>query len=935
MRRCSELPLAVGVLIVAGAVSSAPAQEPTDAAPVGYTVLQESPDRLIVELPNRLLVVAQQLDAAPVVSAQVWVKTGSIYEQEHVGAGLSHLLEHLASAGTTTTRSEAESNRLLGLMGAETNAGTSLDSVSYYINTTAPHAEQAIELLSDWMLHSKIEPQELAREKEVILREFEMGQGDPGRILWTLTQEVRYDAHPARHPTIGYLDEFQKIEREQVVDFYRRMYVPNNMVFVVVGDVDREAMVRQVARLWAEAPARELPKLSFPVEPPPGGTRQAAGFASIQRPRLRLAWPSTRLGAPGDYELDLLAGILGRGEASRLARTVRDRAQVVTEIDAYHASFSWGEGFFGIDADVAAGVEPAKEKILAEVRHLLAAGITEEELATAKRQVLAAVAMSGQTAEGLASRLANNIVDTGDPDYHHRYAEKIQAITADAVVEAGRRYLVPERLMTVTLEPAPEGTSLELRNREAEASAAADLPREPVEIDNRRIAERVRASARKREARAVETTPIETFVLPNGLRVLIGRSTLVPAVAVEIYHLGGLLADPPARPGIANAAAEMRMRGTETRSAEELAREVESLGATIGTGSGNNTTFTRAVGLAEDLPRIVDLVADVTLRPSFPVKEWQVLRSRLVAAIDARTDHWTSEIATLFREAWYDGTPWETNSLGRREVVEALTAGELRQAYFERLGAETAVLAVLGDVDPARVKELVAGHFGEMPRAGAVAFVLPEFEEPARTIVTRVSNKPLAALHLGLGPTPARHHGDFATLQVLAEALGAFPYGWLPQELRGLGQGLVYAVSAFQFAGLGPGYFGVLWNADVEQLSTALERTVVVLDRVRTEGVAAEDLERAKAAVLAAEFLHKQALADRAGDAALNLLYGMDLEEPDRFAERVRAIDAAALRDAARRYLRNPVAVVLAPRPVDESAIHRALGPLLGDPAGP
>jgi zinc protease len=403
----------------------------------------------------------------------------------------------------------------------------------------------------------------------------------------------------------------------------------------------------------------------------------------------------------------------------------------------------------------------------------------------------------------------------------------------------------------------------------------------------------------------------------------------VPAVAVHVYHLGGVLADSPDRLGLTNAAAELRMRGTERRSADELAREIESLGATITTGCGNNSTFTQAVGLSEDLARIVELVADVTLHPSFPVKEWEVLEERLLADIDARNDHWTSEIATLFRESWFEGTPWQTNSLGRREVVEKLTAGELRRVYFDRLGASTTVLAVFGDVEPQRVRELAARYFGAMPAAAKEKFAVPRFDRPASRIVTKVSNKPLAAVQIGLGPTPTRDQPDFATLQVLAELLGAWPYGWLPQELRGRGPGLVYAVSAFQFAGLAPGYFGVLWNSDFDRLPTALERAVAVLDRARKEPAPAEDLERAKAAVLASEFLTKQSLADRASDAALNVLYGMGLEEPERFAERVRAVDAGALRDAANRYLRDASAAVLSARPVDEAMLESTLAPLI------
>ena len=143
--------LTVGPLIVG------PATRPTATNNAQrYTVLQQFPDRLVVELPNRMVVIAQEIHAAPVVSAQVWIKTGSIYEQQHVGAGLSHFLEHLLAGGSTTTRSEEASNKILGSIGAETNAQTGLDSVHYYINATSPFASKAVEQLSDWMQHSLI-----------------------------------------------------------------------------------------------------------------------------------------------------------------------------------------------------------------------------------------------------------------------------------------------------------------------------------------------------------------------------------------------------------------------------------------------------------------------------------------------------------------------------------------------------------------------------------------------------------------------------------------------------------------------------------------------------------------------------------------------------------------------------------------------------------
>ena len=176
--------------------ASAPGQDEQPPAPLTIpgklTVLQQRDDRLVVELPNRMIVIAQELRTAPVVSAHVWIKTGSVYEQEHVGAGLSHFLEHLISGGSTSTRDEAGSNRILGQIGASTNAATSLDTVRYYINTTRAYAPQAIDLLTDWMQNSLISNAEYERERQVIQQEFKYGLGDPSRGMWKLTQQGRH-----------------------------------------------------------------------------------------------------------------------------------------------------------------------------------------------------------------------------------------------------------------------------------------------------------------------------------------------------------------------------------------------------------------------------------------------------------------------------------------------------------------------------------------------------------------------------------------------------------------------------------------------------------------------------------------------------------------------------------------------------------------------
>jgi len=887
------------------------------------TVLQQRPDRLIAQLDNGLVVMAQQFDAAPVVSVQCWVRTGSIYEREYNGAGISHFLEHLASGGSTANRTESENNVILGEIGAQTNAATSLDTVRYYVNTDAAHTQAAVDLMSDWMQHSLIEEREYAREREVIQREFAMGRGEPSRIFWKLTQQARYQRHPARHPVIGYLDEFMKISRDQLEDFYHRMYVPNNMVFVVVGDIDPSKVVDQVATLWKSAERKPVPSIMFPIEREVSEPVELTGHADIDRPRLRLAWPGVRLTSEHDYPLDLLGQILGQGELSRLVQTVRNEKQLVTSIDAYNYSTSWGEGFFGIDAVVEKDkLDEAKAAILDEVNRLFTIGVTRDELERAKRKTIASVVYSTQTAQATAERMASDFIHTGDPDYLDRYAKQIERVTIADVQTAARKILDPKKMITIKLLPQEGEATWLTRPDDGDATTALTGEVELVELNNDKLVSKMRElEAMAGGAAAVVSAPVTMHKLPNGLRVLVQRNTRVPAVAIQWYHLGGLLADQPGREGVANAAAVMMMKGAGERSADEIALLLESLGAYMNTACGNSTQYLTAECLAKDWPKVLGLTADVVQRPTFAEDEWQKMQPRLLAEIDSQDDEWYMQLRNAFREAYFGAHPWGAPTVGRRSVVEALTPGDLRKFHQANIAAGESVLAVFGDVDEAQVIAEAQRLFGEMPANADAPFAPPP--QPAREsrIVQVETAKPTPAVQIGYGPGVRRENPDYAKMLVMSRVLDSFPVGWLDQALRGSGKGLVYAVGAGIFTGADEGYWALLFNTQPETITEATSEAIKVVDRIRTETVDATTLERARIKVLVSEALGRQSNSQRATNAALDELYGIGYDNAKKLIDEIRKVTAADVHDVANRYLNNPIGVILLQEKIEESKL--------------
>ena len=931
------LTLCVTLMSACSNTSTTSRDEPSNEPPASdtptreYAVLDDRPGRLIVELPNRMIVVAQELPTAPVVTAQAWVKTGSIFEQEHVGAGLSHFLEHLLAGGSTSNRSEQESNAVLGRIGASTNAATGHDSVRYYVNTTRDHTDEAIELVSDWMQNATVTDTEYARERTVIQREMEMRNSRPNIILWKLTQQARYLAHPARDPIIGYLDDFLTITRDEIYDFYKRMYVPNNTVFLVVGDIDKQAAVDKVASLWSDAKAGELPRVSLPVEPEIDGPRSITGYADIKVPKLRLAWPGTRLGAPGDYELDVLAMVLGQGESSRLKQQVRDGQRLASAISAYNASSAWTDGYFAVTAeptDADTSIETLKQAILDQITRLRDEPVSAEELARAKRKVLADIAQSNQTAQEVASTLAWEIISLGEPGYTKRYAQAVQSLSAEQLQATAERVLRDDHLITVQLLPKPAGYQDDgaLTKRQPPPVDPATLEQETVVLDNdaliRKMNENLAQSAGDAGVVAVEKPVYQT--LDNGMKLIVQRSTLVPAVSMQLYWPGGLLSDEPGREGVANAVASMLTRGTTSRSAKQIAVEVEDLGATLGATAGNNTAYIQSTALTDDWPKVMALLADITINPSFDSDEWNRLRPRLLAAIDRASESWIGELRMAFREEYFGAHPWSQLPTGRRNVVESLTPDDLRAFHEAHLGASEAVLSVVGDVDPKRVLDEANKLFAEMPAEPGGKSAPADPQATQARVVQVVTSKPATAFYIGLGPGLRRSDPDYTALQVLTTVISDFPAGWLEQELRGRGPGLVYSASASAVTGLVPGYTGIVFNTSAPQAVEALTRTMSVIRRAQAGEFTPQDISRAKAKVLTQEFFSKQSLSDRAMSIALDEVYGLD-PDPEQFLKEVQAVDAQALTRVAKKYLNEPVVVILTNEPLDDNALEAAV----------
>src|SRR2546430_5686903 len=296
-------------------------------------------------LPNGLTIIVQEDRSAPVASVQAWCATGSIDEDQHLGAGLSHILEHMLFKGTKT-RGKNEIAQKIQDVGGYINAYTSFDRTVFWIDVPKDGVATALDILADAMINSTLPPEEYQKEQDVIRREFAMGMDDPDRMAGLLLFATAYQRHPYRFPVIGEIEVYNQLTQEQVMQYYKTRYVPNNLTFIVVGDVDAEKVRQQLTELFKSYPEKSLKPLFIPTEPPQLGRREVHQEFATELTHLSLAWHIPEVTNPDVPALDLLSTILGDGRSSRLYRRVREEAGEAVPKTAFFSTPSRPRFFF-------------------------------------------------------------------------------------------------------------------------------------------------------------------------------------------------------------------------------------------------------------------------------------------------------------------------------------------------------------------------------------------------------------------------------------------------------------------------------------------------------------------------------------------------------------------------------------------------------------
>jgi zinc protease len=839
---------------------------------------RESVDRVV--LPNGLTLIMKRDASAALASVQVWVKTGSVHEGEHLGAGLSHYLEHMLFKGTERRAGRDISATVQG-HGGYINAYTTFDRTVYYIDLPSEHTGVAIDLLADAVLHSTLPPDEVAKEKDVILREIAMTKDDPDNRLWETIFSVAFREHPYRQPIIGHRDVFSAVTRDDLNGYYRTRYVPNNLVVVVVGDIDVAMTRAQVEEHFGAAPRVRLAPVLVPDEPAQLAPRSEHRFEDVELTRAVLTWPIPGLTHADAPVLDLLAMVLGHGDSSVLWQEVREKSGLVHTIDAS----AWNPGTTGLfclsytcDAERREAAQAAVHRALARCA---TRGFTSGQLKKAVRQLVVGEINSRKTMSGQASRLGVAEVVVGDLDHSRTFFAHLSAASPIDVQRALKKYLVPERITAVSSNPVTAATVAP--NLERTETSQADFS----------------------EVR-----------LPNGARLLLQREPRLPNLHLRFLMQGGPLFEDTTKRGSTALLATLLTKDTRARSAAEVAQFIEEIGGSFYPFSGNNSLGLAAEVLPPDADRAIAVIAEAVLTPVFKSATFALERDAQIASLQLDDDDVVTLARKRHRERFFGPHPLALDPHGNQSGVKALTSTDLAALHRRLCVGSNVVLAVAGDFDPKKLGPKLEAFLAKIPRSKKPA---TEWGQDSSSPLPAaagdfVEQQPREqAVVLQGFPGPRVNAADFYVSEVADELFSGMA-SRLFERVREE-KGLAYFVRSGRVIGLDAGMFYFLAGTQPGREKEVLTEIDAEIARVQAGGVEPAELLRCQIRLKAARRQSLQTNSARAMQAGLNALQGQPINDWKNYDARIDAITIADLAEFAGRRLTRAQRTQLVVRP--------------------
>ena len=824
-------------------------------------------------LKNGLTVILEKDASAPVISTQIWVETGSIHEGVFTGAGISHLLEHMVFKGTKSYSGQELSDTVQAA-GGEWNAYTTFARTVYYIDGPADSAETFLKVLTEMVYKPSFPEADFEKEKDVIRREIDMGIDDPDDQNSQLLYSTTYSTDNRSQPIIGHLDLFNQLTHQNMVDYHQQRYTTENSFVSISGDFDVADMLIYLEKITSDIPRGFTHPAPVAKEPKQLGQRLKRKKFNIPTTKLSLAWQAPSLEHPDAVALDLLATIIGNGRSCRLYQNIRENTNLCHHIGAWSTMPPHLPGMFCIAAIVDHDKrDELQQTILTEVEALKSSDFTEE-LIKAKRMALVSQFRTLTTASGRASDLASNWHESRNLNFTRDYLDLLSQVNSVDLQRVAETYLKPNTLTITSLDP--EG-SIETSEADKET---------------------------------LQGNAIKSHTLENGLTVLTKKDTRLPTVSITIATLTGLPSETTETSGVNSLLAKVLAKATPSRSAQEIATTMDSIGASFNVSCGNNTTLTSASCLQPDLTTTLEVIADFYQNPTLPEDAIDRERDAMIAALQEQAADPLSVAFRKLRPSLFGDTGYGLNVGGTEESLKALNQETLKEHHQKHFTAKNTVISIFGNIDTKEVINLVKEYFKNLPTGERLQSQKLETITPTNHELTL--DKQQAVLTVGFVGACASDDDNYA-LELINDYctdMAGPLFSKIREEL-----GLAYYVSATQFHGVYTGMIAFYLGTSPDQLETAQKHLIEEIETIALNGIPDDKLESVKTTWLASNALANQKIGSLARLSAIDSLLGFAPDHHQQAPAEIKKLTPEQIRQAAQKYFGSDKPVIISVKP--------------------
>jgi zinc protease len=866
----------------------------------------------IFVLPNGLQVLILPHRNAPVVTSMMCYRTGSCNEVSG-NTGISHFLEHMMFKGTQTYR-KGEIDYLTTRNGGFNNAATSFDYTIYYFSLAADRWQLAAAIEADRMRNSLLDAKEIESERKVVISELCSEQDSPWGKLGLTTSAVHWLSHPYRNPIIGYRQDVERLTRDDLLSYYRKYYNPKNSFLLLVGDIDPEKTIEEVAGVFSStAPGEEPPKRTF-IEPPQCGQKRVDVVQETNLSRGEILFHTCCVGDPEDPVLDIISTVLSSGKSSRLYQRLIEKEKLVSVINAENDTRK-DPGCFAIYAELREEAKPQKvEKIiLQEIEKLKKDPVTEEELNKAKNIISADFIFDAETAENLAWKVGY-IHTVASYQYLDTYLDRISSVTEADIQKVSQKFFSAEN-MTV-------GWSVP---RNARQPAGGEQPKEGLNIPViKRMAARGEPApitqneqATQKRKMELKSLNVKEHTLPNGLTLLFLEHRNIPAIALKLFVDAGQRAESAGKEGLSSFVANLLTEGTAKKTGLEISQAIEFVGGRLrATSEGVEVEV-----LKKDTELAFDLASDITRNPLFWEECISNLKSKLLTEIKSDEDDPDTVAYNAFRELVYGKHPYHAPVKGYQSSVKSFTREDALSFHRNFYVPANCALIVVGDISEEESLSLTRKYFGTWEKREPMKSEVPEpVIQPVRTrYVTRDVDQAYIYLgHLGV----RRDNPDFHALLVMDYILGSAP-GFTSRLMKRLRdeEGLAYSVfsSIAESSWVEPGRFAASAACEAKYNEKMLKGLREEIEKIRKEKVSEEELQCAKDHLTGSFVFSLQTNLQLARQILYMKRFKLTFDYVKRYSEFIESVSADDILRAASKHLQPEKMSVVICGPFDET----------------